>query len=139
MNPIIEKLEQSYKKSVPDFRPGDLLRVDVKVVEGESERVQSFEGVVVARRGRGTGETFTVRKTSFGVGVDRIFPLCSPRIEKIRLVRSGKVRRAKLYYLRELTGKAARIEEKTAPTSAASSKTPAAAPAPEAAPTEAKV
>lgn len=114
MNPIIEKIEQSYlKKNLPNIRVGDLLRVDVKVVEGESERVQAFEGVVIKRKGHGIGETITVRKVSFGVGVERTFPLHSPRVEKMKVVRSGKVRRAKLYYLRNLSGKAARIEEKT--------------------------
>ncbi len=123
MNPIIEKLEQSYlKKNLPSVRVGDLLRVDVKVVEGESERIQAFEGVVIKRKGHGIGETITVRKVSFGVGVERTFPLHSPRVEKMKVVRSGKVRRAKLYYLRELSGKAARIEEKISGSSAAGSK-----------------
>jgi large subunit ribosomal protein L19 len=112
MNPILAKIEQSYlKKDVPAFRVGDSVRVDVKVVEGESERIQAFEGVVIARRGHGMGASFTVRKVSFGVGVERTFPLNSPRVEKIRVIRAGKVRRAKLYYLRNLAGKAARIEE----------------------------
>ncbi|MCX5782714.1 MAG: 50S ribosomal protein L19 [Elusimicrobia bacterium] len=99
------------KKEIPAFRPGDQVKVHFKIVEGESERIQIFEGVVIRKRGTGTGTTFTVRKESFGVGVERIFPLHSPRIEKIEIVRSGKVRRAKLYYLRKLAGKAARIEE----------------------------
>lgn len=114
MNPILEKIEQSYlKKSVPAFRVGDFVRVDVKIVEGESERVQAFEGIVIRKRGHGIGATFTVRKMSFGVGVERTFALHAPRVEGIKVMRSGKVRRAKLYYLRDLTGKAARIEEET--------------------------
>ena len=114
MNPLIENIEKSMlKKDLPPFRPGDLVRVDVKVVEGENERVQSFEGVVIRKRGHGIAATFTVRKMSFGVGVERTFPLHGPRVEKIKVIRPGKVRRAKLYYLRELTGRAARIEEKT--------------------------
>jgi large subunit ribosomal protein L19 len=99
------------KKEIPAFRPGDQVKVHFKIVEGESERIQIFEGVVIRKRGTGTGTTFTVRKESFGVGVERIFPIHSPRIEKIERVRGGKVRRAKLYYLRKLAGKAARIEE----------------------------
>jgi large subunit ribosomal protein L19 len=121
MNPIIEKIEQSYlKKSIPEFRVGDMIRVDVKVVEGESERIQAFEGVVISRRGHGIAETFTVRKMSFGVGVERTFPVHSPRVDKIKNMRAGKVRRAKLYYLRNLTGKAARIEEKVSAKGSAS-------------------
>lgn len=122
MNPILGKIEQSYlKKDLPAFRVGDQVRVDVKVVEGESERVQAFEGVVIARRGHGMGASFTVRKVTFGVGVERTFPVHSPRVERIKVIRSGKVRRAKLYYLRNLAGKAARIEEQeTGETKAAS-------------------
>lgn len=97
---------------MPAFRAGDTLRVHVKVVEGESERIQPFEGVVLRRRGSGLSETFTVRKISFGVGIERTFPLHSPRISKIELMKSGRARRAKLFYLRELTGKAARLTEK---------------------------
>jgi large subunit ribosomal protein L19 len=100
------------KKKVPDFGPGDTVRVHVKVVEGDKERTQLFEGVVVSRRGSGTRSTFTVRKVSGGVGVERIFPLSSPNISRVSVVREGKVRRAKLYYLRERKGKAARIEER---------------------------
>lgn len=96
----------------PDFRPGDTVKVHMKVKEGESERVQVFEGVVIVRRGRGAGENFTVRKVSFGVGVERTFPIVSPHVEKIELVRTGKARRARLYYLRDLTGKAARLDER---------------------------
>jgi large subunit ribosomal protein L19 len=112
-NRVLEKIEASYLKSgIPPFRPGDTVRVHVKVVEGESERIQPFEGVVIAKRNFGIKETFTVRKVSFGIGIERIFPVHSPRIAKIDLVKSGKSRRSKLYYLRNLTGKAARIEEK---------------------------
>ena len=98
-------------KEIPDFRPGDTLRVMVKVKEGEKERIQAFEGVCLARRNRGLGSSFTVRKLSSGVGVERVFPLLSPKIS-ISLVRRGDVRRAKLYYLRNLSGKAARIAER---------------------------
>ena len=101
-------------RPVPEFRPGDTLRVGVKVVEGDRSRVQAFEGVVIRKRGHGIGTTFTVRKISFGVGVERTFPVHSPRIESLKVLRSGKVRRAKLYYLRDLSGKAARIEEEGA-------------------------
>ncbi|MBI3299192.1 MAG: 50S ribosomal protein L19 [Elusimicrobia bacterium] len=99
------------KKNPADFTPGDTIRVHVKVVEGDSERLQAFEGVVLRRRGRGVSETFTVRKVSFGVGVERSFPLNSPRIAKIDLIRTGKSRRSRLYYLRDLAGKAARLAE----------------------------
>jgi large subunit ribosomal protein L19 len=99
------------KKQFPDFRPGDTIRVHIRVVEGDSERVQVFEGTCLARRGHGDGASFTVRKVSFGVGVERTFPLFSPHIEKIEVTMSGKVRRAKLYYLRGLTGRAARLAE----------------------------
>ena len=109
----LEQVELPYLKSdVPDFRAGDSVRVHVRVVEGEKERVQLFQGVVIARRGSGTRETFTVRKISSGVSVERIFPLHSPSVGAIEVVRRGKVRRAKLYYLRALRGKAARIEER---------------------------
>ncbi|MDI3257198.1 MAG: 50S ribosomal protein L19 [Kyrpidia sp.] len=112
MHPIIRQLaEESLRKDIPAFRPGDTLRVHVKVREGNRERIQVFEGVVIKRRGGGISETFTVRKVSYGVGVERTFPLHSPQIDKIEVVRRGRVRRAKLYYLRELTGKAARIKE----------------------------
>lgn len=99
------------KKDIPAFRAGDQVRVHVKVVEGQNERIQPFEGTVIRFRGSGLSQTYTVRKISYGVGVERIFPVHSPRIEKIELIRSGKVKRAKLYYLRGLRGKAARIEE----------------------------
>ncbi|MDG0793523.1 50S ribosomal protein L19 [Cohnella ginsengisoli] len=103
--------QEQLRKDIPAFRPGDTLKVHVKVVEGSRERVQLFEGVVIKRRGGGISETFTVRKISYGVGVERTFPVHSPRIEKIEVARRGKVRRAKLYYLRNLRGKAARIKE----------------------------
>ena len=109
---LIEQIEASQKKDVKvSFKAGDTLKVHFKVVEGGNERIQVFEGVVIQRKGSGLSETFTVRKNSFGIGVERIFPINSPRISKIELVRSGKVRRAKLYYLRDLSGKAARIAE----------------------------
>jgi large subunit ribosomal protein L19 len=98
---------------VPDFSPGDTLRVNVKVVEGTRERVQAYEGVCIARKNAGLNSSFTVRKISYGEGVERVFPLYSPRIDSIEVVRKGDVRRAKLYYLRGLRGKAARISERT--------------------------
>ena len=110
---IIQALEQEQLRSdIPEFAPGDTVRVHVKVVEGTRERLQAFEGVVIARSGTGVRETFTVRRISYGVGVERTFPVHSPRLDKIQLMRRGIVRRAKLYYLRNLTGKAARIREK---------------------------
>ena len=99
-------------KTMPEFRPGDTLRVGVKVVEGERSRVQNFEGVCIARSNRGMGSNFTVRKVSFGEGVERVFPLYSPNVDSVEVVRRGAVRRAKLYYLRGRTGKAARIKER---------------------------
>jgi len=110
---IIREIEKEQMRAdLPAFRPGDTLRVNVRVREGEKERIQAFEGVCIARKGGGMSETFTVRKVSSGVGVERIFPLHSPSIESISIVRRGQVRRAKLYYLRALRGKAARIREK---------------------------
>ena len=110
---IIQALEQEQLRTdIPAFAPGDTVRVHVKVVEGTRERIQMFEGVVIARQGTGVRETFTVRRISYGVGVERTFPVHSPRLEKIDLMRRGIVRRAMLYYLRNLTGKAARIREK---------------------------
>jgi large subunit ribosomal protein L19 len=106
----IEQATQS--RPIPEFRPGDTLRVGVKVVEGERTRIQNFEGVCIARANRGLGSSFTVRKISFGEGVERVFPLYSPNIDSIDVVRRGAVRRAKLYYLRGRTGKAARIAER---------------------------
>lgn len=109
---IIQALEQEQlRKDIPDFAPGDTLKVHVKVVEGSRERIQVFEGVVIARQGTGVRETFTVRRISYGIGVERTFPVHSPRLAKIERVRKGIVRRAKLYYMRELRGKAARIRE----------------------------
>jgi large subunit ribosomal protein L19 len=111
MNQIVDKIGKSFeRKDLPPFRVGDQMRVDVKIIEGQSERVQAFEGVVLRKRGHGIATTFTVRKISFGVGVERTFPLHSPRIEAIEVLRSQKVRRARLYYLRELSGKSARLE-----------------------------
>lgn len=103
---------RSLRKDLPSFRPGDELKVHVKVIEGNKSRVQVFQGLVIARRGSGIRETFTVRKISYGVGVERVFPVHAPVIEKIELVRKGEVRRAKLYYLRDLRGKAAKIRER---------------------------
>jgi large subunit ribosomal protein L19 len=111
MHAFIET-QKEWLRNVPAFRPGDTLRVNVRVKEGEKERIQAFEGVCIARRGSGVSETFTVRKISNGVGVERIFPVHSPMLAEINVVRRGRVRRAKLYYLRNLTGKATRIREK---------------------------
>ncbi|MFD2612977.1 50S ribosomal protein L19 [Paenibacillus gansuensis] len=111
MNLLQEITKEQLRTDLPSFRPGDTLKVHVKVVEGSRERIQLFEGVVIKRRGGGISETFTVRKISYGVGVERTFPIHSPKIEKIEVARRGKVRRAKLYYLRGLRGKAARIKE----------------------------
>lgn len=104
--------QEQIRKDIPEFRPGDTVRVHTKVVEGSRERIQVFEGTVIARKGSGLKETFTVRKISYGVGVERIFPVNSPRIDKIEVVKKGKARRAKLYYLRKLRGKAARIQDR---------------------------
>ena len=115
---IIEKIEKeqleklSSGKQIPDFNPGDTIKVDVKVVEGTRERIQSFEGVCIARSGKGINESFTVRKISYGEGVERVFPIFSPKIAGITVLKKGKVRRAKLYYLRDRRGKSARIVEK---------------------------
>ena len=113
---LIQQLEaeaiENLGKDIPDFRPGDTVRVGVKVVEGQRERVQNFEGVVIARSNRGMGSNFTVRKMSFGEGVERVFPLYSPIVDSLTVVRRGVVRRAKLYYLRGRTGKSARIAER---------------------------
>lgn len=111
MNILQEITQEQLRKDLPSFRPGDTLKVHVKVIEGTRERIQLFEGVVIKRHGGGISETFTVRKISNGVGVERTFPIHSPKLEKIEVARRGKVRRAKLYYLRELRGKAARIKE----------------------------
>ncbi|WP_026570383.1 MULTISPECIES: 50S ribosomal protein L19 [Sediminibacillus] len=112
MQHILEEVtKEQLRTDHPDFRPGDTVKVHVKVVEGNRERIQVFEGVVIKRQNGGISETFTVRKISYGVGVERTFPVHSPRIDKIEVSRRGKVRRAKLYYLRNLRGKAARIKE----------------------------
>jgi large subunit ribosomal protein L19 len=110
-NLIQEITKEQLRSDLPAFRPGDTLKVHVKVKEGNRERIQLFEGVVIKRRGTGVSASFTVRKISYGVGVERAFPLHSPKIDKIEVARRGKVRRAKLYYLRALRGKAARIQE----------------------------
>lgn len=113
MSKLIELITQNQlRNDIPDFRPGDTVRVHAKVVEGTRERIQLFEGVVIKRRGAGISETYTVRKVSNGVGVERTFPIHTPRVAKIEVVRHGKVRRAKLYYLRALSGKSARIAER---------------------------
>jgi large subunit ribosomal protein L19 len=113
MHTLIQEIEKAAMRSdVPDFRPGDTLKVHVRVTEGTRSRIQVFQGVVIRRQGGGARETFTVRKMSYSVGVERTFPLNSPSIDKIEIVSRGDVRRAKLYYLRELRGKAARIKEK---------------------------
>jgi large subunit ribosomal protein L19 len=109
---LIDAVEEGYKKKVPSFNVGDTVKVFVKVLEGDKERIQPFEGVVIARRGNSIRETFSVRKVSFGIGVERIFPLHSPSVERIDVTRKGSVRRAKLYYLRDKKGKAAKIKEK---------------------------
>ncbi len=112
MNKLHEVTKGLLKKDIPDFNPGDTISMDIRVVEGDKERIQRFQGVVIARKHGGIEETITVRKISNGVGVERIFPLHSPMIASIKVIRQGKVRRAKLHYLRNLTGKAARIREK---------------------------
>ncbi|MGD0886599.1 MAG: 50S ribosomal protein L19 [Thermodesulfovibrionales bacterium] len=109
---LVKAVEEAYRRDVPDFRVGDTVKVFVKVVEGDKERIQPFEGVVIARRGTGITGTFMVRKVSFGIGVERIFPLHSPSLDRIDVVRRGSVRRAKLYYLRGKKGKAAKIKER---------------------------
>lgn len=112
MDPISAVEAKHLKDKIPEFGPGDTLRVHTKIKEGDKERIQVFEGVVIQQRGKGIGRTFTVRKVSAGVGVERVFPLHSPNVTKIERLRQGRVRRAKLFYLRELTGKSARIREK---------------------------
>lgn len=131
----INEIKHNLKTNVPVFKAGDTVRVKVKVVEGDNERLQAFDGVVIARRGSGISETFTVRKISFGVGVERIFPIHSPRVDSIEVLKIGKVRRAKLNYLTKLSGKAARLQElkKVVPSSGE-----AAAPAADTAKEEAK-
>ncbi|MBB6173053.1 large subunit ribosomal protein L19 [Nocardiopsis mwathae] len=116
MHTAIQELEKAQLRSdVPDFRPGDTLNVHVRVTEGNRSRIQVFKGVVIRRQGSGNRETFTVRKISYSVGVERTFPIHTPAIEKIEVVSRGRVRRAKLYYLRDLRGKAARIRERREP------------------------
>lgn len=116
---LLQQLEQeeltrvSEGKTIPDFAPGDTLKINVKVVEGTRERIQAYEGVCIARKNRGLNSSFTVRKLSYGEGVERVFPLFSPRVDSIEVLRRGRVRRAKLYYLRGRRGKSARIKEKT--------------------------
>jgi large subunit ribosomal protein L19 len=116
MHAFIDTQTEYLRSDIPPFRPGDTVRVNVRVKEGEKERLQAFEGVCIARRGSGVSETFMVRKVSNGVGVERIFPLHSPMVGSITVVRRGRVRRAKLYYLRSVSGKAARITERKART-----------------------
>lgn len=125
---VIDAIEaEQLRSDIPAFRPGDSVKVHVKVVEGEKERIQVFEGAVLRRSNGGIRETFTVRKVSYGVGVERTFPIHSPRIDKVEVTTRGKVRRAKLYYLRELSGKAARIRERAPSRGAQSAGAPAAA------------
>lgn len=113
MNPIIDELESSYtKKELPELNPGDTVKVFVRIKEGNKERTQAFEGVIIKMRGSSVNKTITVRRVFQGIGVERVFPVYSPRIENIQVLRRGHVRRAKLYYLRGLTGKATRIKEK---------------------------
>lgn len=126
----INQIKHNLKTNIPVFKAGDTVRVKVKVVEGDNERLQAFDGVVIARKGSGISETFTVRKISFGVGVERIFPIHSPRVDSIEVLKVGKVRRAKLNYLKKLSGKAARLQELKKPTAtaeAAAEEAPAAA------------
>lgn len=112
MSKIIDTINQeNLKQSVPEFAVGDTVRVMVKVIEGDRERLQAFEGIVIARKNGGISETFTVRRLSFGIGVEKTFPIHSPKVADIQVIRKGKVRRAKLYYLRERTGKAAKVKE----------------------------
>ena len=114
MSKIIDSINQAnLKETIPEFSVGDTVRVMVKVIEGDRERLQAFEGVVIARKHGGISETFTVRRMSFGVGVEKTFPIHSPKVADIKVVRQGKVRRAKLYYLRERTGKSAKVKEVT--------------------------
>jgi len=112
MHRLDEIRREGLRDDLPDFRPGDTIRISVRVREGDKERLQAFEGVCIGRRGAGISETFTVRKVSGGIGVERVFPLHSPTVVRVEVVRTGRVRRAKLYYLRKLSGKAARIRER---------------------------
>jgi large subunit ribosomal protein L19 len=115
MYPLVDLEQMQMKQNLPEFRAGDTVRVQVRLIEGNRERVQAFEGIVIAFSGAGGRRTFTVRKVSYGIGVERIFPLHSPKLDTIEVVRRGQVRRAKLFYLRQLRGKAARIKEKRLP------------------------
>lgn len=121
-------MEEKKAAKIPEFRSGDTVRVHMKVMEGDSERIQVFEGTVISRRGRGPSENYTVRKVSFGVGVERTFPLNSPHVDRIELARTGKARRARLYYLRGLTGKSARLDEREGADVSAHAEAPKAAP-----------
>src|SRR5882757_5592762 len=112
MNTLDELDATSLRSDIPDFRPGDTLKVHVRVIEGSRSRVQIFQGVVIRRQGAGLRETFTIRKVSFGIGVERTYPINSPQLDRIEVITRGDVRRAKLYYLRDLRGKAAKIKEK---------------------------
>ena len=109
---IINAIEEGFKRDLGVFNVGDTVKVYVKVVEGDKERIQPFQGLVIGRKGCGTRESFTVRKVSFGVGVERIFPVCSPTVDRVEIIKQGKVKRAKLYYIRDKKGKAAKIKEK---------------------------
>jgi large subunit ribosomal protein L19 len=111
MDKLTAAVADQFKTDIPEFKPGDTVAVEVKIIEGEKERIQTFQGVVIARSGGGISETFTVRKISNGIGVERIFPIHSPKVSKIERITVGKVRRAKLYYLKNLRGKAAKIKE----------------------------
>ena len=112
MNVLVKEIEKEYlKKAIPDFRSGDTVRVAVRIVEGDKERIQNFEGVVIGRQGTGMSETFTVRRVSFGVGMERTFMMHAPRMESVTVLRHGQVRRSKLYYLRNLSGRKARISD----------------------------
>ncbi len=112
MDALKQIAQSSMKENAPEFAIGDTVRVDVKIREGDRERIQAFEGTVIAKKGSGVAETFTVRRVSYGVGVERVFPLHSPNVEAVKVIRKGKVRRSKLYYLRDRVGKAAKVKEK---------------------------
>lgn len=126
MKNILESIDKAQQRQVPTFRVGDQVRVHLKIVEGDSERIQVFEGTVIRLRGHGLSRMFTVRKTSFGIGVERTLPVHSPRIDKIEVQRSGHVRRAKLYFLRERSGRAARLDEKAPAATKGAAEAPAA-------------
>ena len=111
MNALEKIFESSLKKELPKFNIGDTVRVDVNIKEGERERIQTFEGTVIAKRGNGVSSTFTVRRVSYGIGVERVFPLHSPNVKDVKVIRKGRVRRSKLYYLRNRIGKAAKVKE----------------------------